>query len=433
MFISSISQRFKGYEITEEKDTKYSFSSSWENLSTIKFLNKQKEPVRVDIRLAYSDITKENLVDFIDYIWLQDDTGIRVAEYYIVYIGKFSHVVPEKHVPENFLIGRSCKKVSHLYINLDNEELLEGLIKSNFPDEYNRLLPVNLSNSEGKASINGEGFGLRARGIIKKDLPGNPLISIIIPSFNSESIIEQALQSALVQSYKNKEIIVVDGGSKDGTASVVRKYEDDIDWFNSEPDKNIFDAINKGTYLSKGKYSVFIGSDDVIVYNALEKIVESISIYGEKDFFYGNGLTLTTSGFIKKSFCYLRGKNFSQFKIYHPALYIRRDVFVELEGFDTEYFISADADFELKLISLKKSFSKIENFLCISRGGGHSSRFLWVKVRQVYTIYKKYKALDYKYYMGTARMILFMNMKRLLGNRIFNVLSTFKYLLRRKE
>ncbi|MCU0373620.1 MAG: hypothetical protein MUE56_10310 [Ignavibacteria bacterium] len=155
--------------------------------------------------------------------------------------------------------------------------------------------------------------------------------------------------------------------------------------------------------------------------------MESIKGGGEKDFYYGNGLTLTASGFIKKSICFINGKNYSQFRIYHPALYIRKDVFTELKGFNIDYFISSDLDFELKLLSSDKSYNKIEDYLCIYRGGGYSSKFVWTKIKQVRTILKKYNALDTSYYILNIRMIFLMIIRMIFGNRFLNILSVYKY------
>lgn len=431
MFTHWINDWFEDITISETGDNNFSFSSAWGNLNSAFGFNKTNDPVRIDIRLAFGDVIKENLVDFIDYNWLISESGKQVSEYIIVYLGLFKEKIANNIVNENFLIDKTCKKVRHFYFDLASDENLSELIKGNYLSDFNRIRMISREEITRVADFENKKFGLWTKGIKKENLPGNPLISIIIPAFNSESVIEQAIQSAIVQTYQNKEIIVVDGGSKDSTATIVKKYEDQIDWFNSEPDKNIFDAINKGTYLSNGRYSVFFGSDDLLVYNALEKVAESIADQGEKDFIFGNGIILTEHGLIKKCNCFLRGKKSSQFRIYHPALYIRKDIFIELNGFNIDYFISADADFELKLITLKKTFFKTDNFLCIYRGGGHSSRFFSVKIKQVHTIYKKYNAFDLSYYLGLIRLILLTGIKRLLGDRVYNLFSVYKYPIKR--
>lgn len=426
MFGELVKLKFREFSISEEKENLFSFSSGWKNIRTIYSSNKQNEPVRIDIRLAFSDVTRENLIDFIDYKCLLSEDCHTISEYHIVYIGHFTSQVPDDEVGGEFIIDKKCKSVSHYYISLEKDNYLSEIIKVNYPEEYNLLRPIVIADVLKPANKENIRFGLRTKGIEKRDLPHKPLISIIIPSFNSEKIIEQALQSSIVQTYENKEIIIVDGGSKDLTATVVKKYEDSIDLFISEPDKNIFDAINKGTWLSNGKYSVFIGSDDLLIYNSLEKVGEKVLQYGEKDFFFGNGLTLTTSGFIKRAVCFIRGKNFSEFRISHPALYLKKDCFTELNGFNIDYYITADFDFELKLITKGKEYEKVEDFLCIFRGGGHSSRFLWKKIKQVDSILKVYDSFNFPYYLFLIRLILIVGIKRIVGDGLFNKMLVFK-------
>jgi glycosyltransferase involved in cell wall biosynthesis len=79
-----------------------------------------------------------------------------------------------------------------------------------------------------------------------------PLVSIVTPCLNSEKYLEQTIRSVINQTYRNIEYIVVDGGSTDGTPGIIRKYEDRITRWISEPDKGVYDAMNKGIALSSG-------------------------------------------------------------------------------------------------------------------------------------------------------------------------------------
>ncbi|MCU0373621.1 MAG: glycosyltransferase, partial [Ignavibacteria bacterium] len=151
--------------------------------------------------------------------------------------------IPCGKVSENFLIDKTCKRVIHYYIDLETEEKISAHLRSKYSYDFSKLKSVTGGDKGISDPSALKNFGLRTKGIIKENRPGLPLISIIIPSFNSEKVIEQAIQSAIVQSYENKEILIIDGNSKDSTAVVVKKYEDQIDWFNSEPDKNIFDRM----------------------------------------------------------------------------------------------------------------------------------------------------------------------------------------------
>ena len=101
-----------------------------------------------------------------------------------------------------------------------------------------------------------------------------PKISIITVCYNSEAHIEEAILSVINQSYENKEYLVIDGGSKDGTLNIIEKYKDRIDYFVSEPDKGISDAFNKGIKAATGDIIGILNSDDFMMPNALTKVAE---------------------------------------------------------------------------------------------------------------------------------------------------------------
>ena len=94
-----------------------------------------------------------------------------------------------------------------------------------------------------------------------------PLISIITVSYNAVKTIEDTIVSVLGQTYSNIEYIIIDGGSTDGTLDIIKKYEDKITYWVSEPDKGIYDAMNKGILKATGDYLFFLGADDKITCN----------------------------------------------------------------------------------------------------------------------------------------------------------------------
>lgn len=102
-----------------------------------------------------------------------------------------------------------------------------------------------------------------------------PKISIITVSYNSVAHIEEAIQSVVNQPYENKEYIIIDGGSTDGTLDIINKYKDKIDYFISEPDKGISDAFNKGIKAATGDIIGICNSDDVMAENILDKIANA--------------------------------------------------------------------------------------------------------------------------------------------------------------
>ena len=104
--------------------------------------------------------------------------------------------------------------------------------------------------------------GLRTKGVRKQSSPDRPLVSIITVVLNGERFLAECIQSVISQDYDNLEYIIVDGGSRDGTLDIIRHYEDRIDYWLSEPDEGLYDALNKGVKLSNGDIFSALHADD---------------------------------------------------------------------------------------------------------------------------------------------------------------------------
>ena len=112
-----------------------------------------------------------------------------------------------------------------------------------------------------------------------------PLVSIITVCFNSEKTIANTIKSIKDQTYKNIEYIIIDGKSEDRTIDIIHSYNDIISKIISEKDDGIYDAFNKGLNLYKGDLIGFVNSDDVLLPNAIEILVDYYNRYKDKDFF----------------------------------------------------------------------------------------------------------------------------------------------------
>lgn len=114
-------------------------------------------------------------------------------------------------------------------------------------------------------------------------MPFCPKISIITITFNSDKTLERTIQSIINQNYENLEYIIIDGGSTDHTIDIIRKYEEHIACWVSEPDKGISDAFNKGIRMSTGKIIGIINSDDGLCEGALDTLSreyeEDVDVY----------------------------------------------------------------------------------------------------------------------------------------------------------
>ncbi len=118
----------------------------------------------------------------------------------------------------------------------------------------------------------------------KKAPPQRPLVSVITAVFNGEAFIASCIESVLSQDYPNIEHIVLDGGSTDGTVAILRKYQDQIAFWQSEPDKGVFDAWNKGLDLARGEWIAFLGADDCYLPGAISAYIELAQRNPEAEF-----------------------------------------------------------------------------------------------------------------------------------------------------
>jgi glycosyltransferase involved in cell wall biosynthesis len=108
-------------------------------------------------------------------------------------------------------------------------------------------------------------------------------VSIVTICLNSEKTIEDTIRSVVSQTYPEIEYVVVDGGSKDGTLDIIDKYQKRIDKFVSEPDKGMYDAMNKGLNVASGEIIGFLNSDDLYASaDVIDKIVSTIKEKGVK-------------------------------------------------------------------------------------------------------------------------------------------------------
>ena len=204
------------------------------------------------------------------------------------------------------------------------------------------------------------------RKVVKNEIVTPPLISVITVSYNAVATIEQTILSVINQTYPNIEYIIIDGGSKDGTIDIIRKYADQIAYWVSEPDEGIYDAMNKGIKIATGEWINFMNcGDSFLDMKVLNKIFISsiLNEYEGVDILYGNRVSVYSFG---KYFHLVDSlENFSKsFPIFHQSTFVRR-VLLENNLFDLEYNICADYN---QLFSLYKQgyvFKYIPQYISI--------------------------------------------------------------------
>jgi glycosyltransferase involved in cell wall biosynthesis len=174
-------------------------------------------------------------------------------------------------------------------------------------------------------------------------------ISIITVSYNSDKTIEDTFKSILEQSYDDIEYIVIDGGSTDDTLNIVKKYSDIINIFVSEPDKGLYDAMNKGIKLASGDVIGIINSDDFFCdKDALKKIMIAFDLNSSLDSVYADLYYVSkndTSKIIRRWITGHRKPFNSGWHPAHPTLYIKKKIYNDFGLFNLDFKFAAD--FEL--------------------------------------------------------------------------------------
>lgn len=176
------------------------------------------------------------------------------------------------------------------------------------------------------------------------------MISIITVVRNGASTIEKTILSVLNQDYKAIEFIVIDGVSTDGTLAILDKYADRIDIIKSEPDKGIYDAMNKGMGLASGDWIYFLGCDDVLYSNSTLSSVFSGSSYNDADAIYGSVLLLQSNKIYDGKFDHEKLCNRS---ICHQAIIYKKELFQKFGVFNIEYITAADYVFNARAFNEK--------------------------------------------------------------------------------
>lgn len=121
--------------------------------------------------------------------------------------------------------------------------------------------------------------GLRDKGFYKQTYPDKPLISIITVVYNGKNELEETIKSVIGQNYDNLEYIIIDGGSEDGTLDLIRRYDEYINFWISEADSGVYDAMNKGIDFAFGNWLNFINAGDRLLYIDVQSLQQTSSCY----------------------------------------------------------------------------------------------------------------------------------------------------------
>jgi len=206
----------------------------------------------------------------------------------------------------------------------------------------------------------------------------NLKISVVTVTKNSEKFLEENLQSLKNQTYRNFEHIIIDGKSTDKTIEIIKKYSDQINFWKSEIDSSLYEAMNKGIDKSTGDIIGILNSDDIYYPQALSIVNDYFSNYSDIDFLFGSvEKHKLMHGFNPKKIKW----TFGFYTTHSIGFFIRKSSQLKLGLYDTQYKYSADYDLFYRMI-VKENFkgisTKKNEILGKFRKGGLSSRIRYI-------------------------------------------------------
>jgi len=189
-------------------------------------------------------------------------------------------------------------------------------------------------------------------------LTSPPLVSIITPSFNQASYLEETILSVLEQDYPNIEYIIVDGGSSDGSMEIIERYSNRLGWWVSEPDQGQTDAINKGFTRAQGNILAWLNSDDTYLPHAVSEAVKYFGSHPDVGMVYGNANLIDERGEVIGEFparqTDLRRLRRGYVHIPQQSSFFRTDLWRQVSPLDPSFYFAMDYDLWVRLAQITR-------------------------------------------------------------------------------
>jgi glycosyltransferase involved in cell wall biosynthesis len=292
-------------------------------------------------------------------------------------------------------------------------------MQDTFEDSYENIYGLT---QEKERDLSG---GLRKKKCFKESLSNKPLITVITVVFNDEKNLEKTIKSIINQTYKNIEYIIVDGGSTDQTLEIIHKYEDRIDYWITENDKGIYDAMNKGVSLARGEWINFMNSGDIFFD---KETIAKINFDRDKNInvLYGDAETEYT-GFSKiYKAGNLRDLPYSMQFSHQSAFF--RTAYHQQNLFTLKYKFASDFYLILQLfINNPDSFAEVPIVISSVSVGGISDKKTYLSVYERWLIVKELEIEEFSVNTYYFRLLIKQIIKSLFVNdSLLNWYRAFK-------
>lgn len=230
-----------------------------------------------------------------------------------------------------------------------------------------------------------------------------PKISVVTVCYNAAATIEKTMLSVINQTYENIEYIIIDGGSTDGTVDIIKKYADRIAYWVSEPDKGIYDAMNKGIKVATGEWINFMNAGDIFVNKTVLAKIFQINYSDNIKFLYSDNYFDT----YKRKLTYNSHKIMRinhQSSIYRKSLHEDRGLYIV-----THQIIISDLLFFLSIPT--EYYKKVDTIISINETDGISSG-LWCLQQAVCAkvVFRKYTMFQMILHYISARIKMILHL-----------------------
>ena len=240
-----------------------------------------------------------------------------------------------------------------------------------------------------------------------------PLITVIIPVLNNKTGLDRTICSLLNNNKDQLDLIIIDGGSIDGTTEYISSLNYKLGYWETGLDSGITNALNRGLSKAKGKFVACLNSGDLWIDNTYDLLRRHIFNYPDVDVFYGSVIFHDISTGVR----YLKKPSIEKMKIrmglFHPALLVKRDFYEQVGSYSEDYIYAMDSEWCHRALKQKGRFYEITKPLAVYQLGGLSDinfvRALWEYKRSVRNNFSE----------STLKLLLF-----------FLVLVSIKYMLR---
>ena len=256
----------------------------------------------------------------------------------------------------------------------------------------------------------------------------HPRFTIVTISFNAEKCIERTIVSVIQQSYDNVEYIIVDGGSRDGTMQIVERYKDNINRYISEPDRGVYDAMNKGIKMATGDYLIFMNADDIFAdTEVLQKVANLIK--SDVDVIYGNWRTITEYGLFANKPAPISTLN-KKFGLSHQAIFVKVSLLKQVP-FDLQYKYAGDYNMISSYYLSGKKFQYVDVEIAeVSINSGVTFNHFEESVKEHYKILSTRglgTPFEMRWLITRKRVVHFLkiSLPKTISNRLFGLMAKY--------